>query len=229
MRLNTFALLVGLLFTVSARAQDSYKVEQLEKPAPKTASTAIADALGKTVYQVLDDSGKLLVEIWLRKEIPASTKPAGPKGPIQFPFLAEGEVLGVFEFAEEGHDNRDQPIAKGTYTMRYGLQPVNGDHLGVSANRDYTLLLPAAKDHDLKPPARKVLESGSAEAAGSSHPAVFMLLTPSEDIAKAAPKMVQDMEKNLWSVVVPLKIKAKGESDTVVVPVQIVVVGAVGG
>ena len=56
-----------------------------------------------------------------------------------------------------------------------------------------------------------------------------MLLAPSEAAAKSAPKMVQDMEKKLWSVIVPLNIKAKGESAAVVVPVQIVVVGAVGG
>lgn len=229
MRVNIFAICAGLLLTVSAPGQESYKVEVLDQPAPATVSAAIASVLEKTGYKILDASGKPLVEIWLRKEIPGSTKPAGPKGPIQFPFWAEGEVLGVFEVAEEGHDNRDQPIAKGTYTMRYGLQPVNGDHLGVSANRDYTLLLPAAKDHDLKPPARKVLESESAEAAGSSHPAVFMLLAPPEAAAKAAPTMVHDAEKNLWSVVVPLRTKAKGEPAPVVVPVQIVVVGAVGG
>ena len=52
----------------------------------------------------------------------------------------------MLQFATEGHDYRDQPIAKGVYTMRYGLQPVNGDHLGVSTYRDYSLLLPAAKD-----------------------------------------------------------------------------------
>ena len=62
-----------------------------------------------------------------------------------FPFLADGELIGVLQFASEGHDYRDQSIAKGVYTMRYGLQPVNGDHLGVSTFRDYSLLLPAGE------------------------------------------------------------------------------------
>lgn len=229
MRLNIFALSAGLLFSVSTQAQESYKVERLDKPAPKTVSAAIVGTLEKTEYKILDESGKPFVEIWLRKEIPASTKPAGPKGPIQFPFLAEGEVLGVLEFAEEGHDNRDQPIAKGTYTIRYGLQPVNGDHLGVSPSRDYALLLPAAKDQDLKPLARKALETESAEAAGTSHPAVFYLIAPSRPASKLVPNMIRDMEKGLWSVVVPLRVKAKGEPEAIIVPVQIVVVGAFGG
>ncbi len=224
MRLNLFALCVSLLITATSQAQE-YKVEPLDKPAPASISGAIGETLEKKGYRIVDGSGSPLLEFWLRKEIPASEKPAGPKGPIQFPFLAEGEVLGALEFASEGHDYRDQPIAKGAYTMRYGLQPVNGDHLGVSPFRDYTLLLPADKDQDLKPPARKALQERSAEAAGTSHPAVFLLIAPPADAAKAAPKMVQDMEKNLWSVVVPLNVKPKGESAATVLPVQIVVVG----
>ena len=225
MRLNSLALIVCFLVTGSAKAQDSYKVETIEKAAPASLSPEIRGSLDKKGYKILDASGKPFGEIWLRKEIPASTKPAGPKGPIQYPFLADGEILGALEFLAEGHDYRDQPIAKGTYVMRYGLQPVNGDHLGVSVFRDYTLLLPASKDRELKRPARKALEERSAEAAGTSHPAVFLLVTPSAGDAKAAPKMVQDNEKNLWSVVVPLDLKPQGEAAGVVLPVQIVVAG----
>jgi len=226
MRLNIFALLASLLVTMTADAQDSYQVEKLDKAAPSSVQGEIAGSLEKTGYKILDGSGKPFVEIWLRKEIPASAKPAGPKGPVLFPFLADGEVLGVLEFASEGHDYRDQPISKGTYVMRYGLQPVNGDHLGVSVFRDYTLLLPASKDRELKRPARKALEERSAEAAGTSHPAVFILGSPSGKAAKSVPSMVQDTEKNLWSVVIPLNIKPKGEPAAVVLPVQVVVVGS---
>ena len=64
--------------------------------------------------------------------------------------------------------------------MRYGLQPVNGDHLGVSPFRDYALLLPGAKDKTVAMLPRKQLETQSAESAGSSHPACsFMLAVPS--------------------------------------------------
>ena len=77
----------------------------------------------------------------------------GPKGAVLFPVLAEGELLGALRFPGEGHDYRDQTIAKGVYTLRYGFQPVNGDHLGVSTYRDYALLVPAAKDKALGGPA----------------------------------------------------------------------------
>ena len=165
----------------------------------------------------------------MRKSIPGSEKPAGPKGQILFPFLADGELIGLLEFPSEGHDYRDQPIAKGVYTMRYGLQPVNGDHLGVSIYRDYSLLLPARKDQTPAPPARKQLEAKSAESAGTSHPAVLLLQAGScQEAAKTIfPSMIRDQEKNTWSVAVPLNILVKGQAEPTVQPRKLlVVVGA---
>jgi hypothetical protein len=107
--------------------------------------------------------------------------------------------------------------------MRFGLQPINGDHLGVSTYRDYALLLPASKDQSLTPPARKQLEERSAESAGTSHPAVFLLLEPPPDAAKSAPSVLHDPEKNTWSVVLSLSLQVKGES--IVHPVALVIVG----
>ncbi len=68
--------------------------------------------------------------------------------------------------------------------MRYGLQPVNGDHLGVSTYRDYSLLLPAAKDQKVDIPTRKQLEQQSAESAGTSHPAIMLLQGASAEASK---------------------------------------------
>ena len=131
----------------------------------------------------------------------------------------------MLQFTAEGHDYRDQPIAKGVYTMRYGLQPVNGDHLGVSTYRDYVLLLPAAKDKSVAPPTRKQLEERSAESAGTSHPASFLMLMAPEG-AKPESAVVRDAEKNTWSVVLPLSLQVKGQAEAMLYPVQLVVVGS---
>jgi hypothetical protein len=213
-----------LVFPALARAQDSYKVEALKQGTPEAIAPEIAGVLETQGYRILDGEGKPLAEIWLRKGIPASAKPSGAKGAIQFPFLAESELLGAVRFASEGHDYRDQSIPPGVYTMRYGLQPVNGDHLGVSPFRDYALLLPAAKDRTLKALPRKQLETQSAESAGSSHPAVFFLLSAPSD-ANAAPKMIRDEEKDTWRVVVPLSLSVQGESAPVTLPIAIIVSG----
>jgi hypothetical protein len=223
-------LLFGLLFCTSAAsvlAQDSYKVTVLKEAPPQAAAAAIRELLSDQGLRIQDDKGQTLADIWLRKSIPGSEKPSGPKGQVLFPFLADGELIGLLEFRSEGHDYRDQPIAKGVYTMRYGLQPVNGDHLGVSIYRDYSLLLPAAKDQTPAPPPRKQLEARSAESAGTSHPAVLLLQAGPEEATKAtAPSMVRDQEKNTWSVAVPFNIMVKGQAEPVVQPVLLVVVGA---
>ncbi len=222
-------ILVGLFFCVQAApvlAQEPYKVTALKQAAPAAAATGIRGLLNAEGYRIQDDKGQTLAEIWLRKTIPASEKPSGPKGVLLLPFLADGELVGVLQYVSEGRDYRDQSIAKGLYTMRYGLQPVNGDHLGVSTFRDYLLLLPAAKDTKSDLPSRKQLEQQSAESAGTSHPAVLLLQGASTDSSKAIPTMVRDAEKNTWSVAIPLKLQVKGESEAVVQPVLLVVVGA---
>jgi hypothetical protein len=223
MRLPSLGLLVCLAIPSVSPAQDAYKVEVVEQAPPKSYSSEVTSVLEGRAYRVLDDRGEPFVEIWLRKSIPASSKPGAPKGTIQFPFLADGELLGVAQLAEEGHDFRDQPIEKGSYTIRYGLQPVNGDHLGVSPFRDYSLLLPAAVDKTPKAPSRKELEARSAESAGTSHPAIFFMLTAPR--GKSAPAILHDEEKNRWSVLLPLSVQVSGESEAVTVPVQIIIEG----
>ena len=132
----------------------------------------------------------------------------------------------MIQLENESHDYRDQAIPKGTYTLRYGLQPVNGDHLGVSPFRDYSLLLPGSKDQALAILPRKELETQSAESAGSSHPGIlFMLAVPSTG-SQATPSMIHDAEKNTWRVVVPLTLSVKGDPMPVSYPVSIIVVGA---
>jgi hypothetical protein len=226
MRVFVFAaLFAGAGATSAAYTEDSFKAEALKQPPPPAVAAGIKAVLADQGIRILSQDGKTFADIWLRKAIPGSEKPGTPKGAVQFPFLANGELLGVCEFAVEGHDYRDQSIAKGLYTMRYGLQPVNGDHLGVSTYRDYALLLPAAKDDSVAPPAHKQLEERSAESAGTSHPACFMLLTAPAGAAKTAPSMVQDTEQNTWSVVLSLGLQVKGQNAPSIYPVSLVVVG----
>jgi hypothetical protein len=206
-------------------AQESLKVQGVKQDAPSSLGPEILRVLDRQAYRIQDEQGGDFARIWLRQATPGSEKPGGPKGAIQFPFLADGELLGVVEFAKEGHDYRDQPISKGVYTMRYGLQPVNGDHLGVSTYRDYILLLPATKDKSLAVPNRKQLEERSAEAAGTSHPAAFLLLMAPPG-AKSDPAMHHDSEKQTWGVILPLRLQVKGQIEALVQPVQLVVVGA---
>jgi hypothetical protein len=212
-----------LLIASPALAQDTYKAEAMKGAPPDAVPEAVRKELAEEGLRIVDGEGKPFAEVWLRKSIPASAKPSGPKGTVQFPFLGEGELLGVVRYTAEGHDYRDQTIAPGVYTLRYGLQPVNGDHLGVSPFRDYGLLLPASKDTEVKPLARKKLETQSAEAAGSSHPAVLLLMAAPSG-TKAEPAVVRDEEKNTSSAVLALPLAVSG-ADRETLPVRLVIAG----
>jgi hypothetical protein len=227
MRQNRMVMMLVMvaLAPTGVRARE-YKVETLKEGPPAVLSAAIKGAMSEQGYRVVDGEGNTYAEFWLRKAIPASGKPSGPREAVLYPDLAEGELLGAWRFPGEGHDYRDQTIAQGAYTLRYGLQPVNGDHLGVSPFRDYALLLPAAKDMALAPLAQKELETVSAEAAGTSHPAVLMLIAPPESASTTEPTIVHDQEKELWGAVIPLSLDVKGASSPITLPVQLIVVGA---
>ncbi|MEO6809127.1 MAG: hypothetical protein ABI353_08430 [Isosphaeraceae bacterium] len=222
MRLHSLALIAAILVPMSVSAQSGpFTVSPLKEAPPQELAGPVKETLALDGYRIKDGQGKPFLDFWLRKGIPASAKPAGPKGAILFPILVEGELLGAARYAAEGFDYRDQAIEPGVFTLRYGLQPVNGDHLGVSETRDYALLLPAARDTSPDVPTRKKLESQSAEAAGSNHPAVLYLLASKE----AGPSVTQDDSKMRWTLVLPLALTVKGDSTAATLPVQFVIVG----
>lgn len=212
----------------AARAQESYKIEALKEAPPEILAVPVREAVLAEGYRVLDGQGKPYADLWLRKALPASGVPEGPKGAILFPFLTDGELLGVLRYHGEGYDNRDQAIAKGVYTLRYGLQPVNGDHLGVSTYRDYTLLLPAAKDREVAVVPRKALEERSSESAGTSHPAV-LLLTAASPGAPAPPSMIRDEARNTWAAALPMIPTVNGKPVATPMTLRILLVGVLGG
>jgi hypothetical protein len=223
MRLQSLALVAAILVPMTVSAQTGpFTVSPLKEAPPQELAGPVKETLAQEGYQIKDGQGKPFLDLWLRDGIPASAKPAGPKGAILFPILVEGELLGAARYAAEGFDYRDQAIEPGVFTVRYGLQPVNGDHLGVSETRDYALLLPAARDTTPDVLTRKKLEAQSAEAAGSNHPAVLYLLASKD----AGPSVIQDEPKMRWSLALPLKLTVKGDSGSATLPVQLVIVGA---
>ena len=218
-----FALLLHGILATGLQAQDAaFRVEPIDQ-LPAELPQAIRD-MNPNGFRVFAEDSKPVAEFWVLKELSAKAKPAGPDGAVQFPFLNEGELLGVVRFLQEVHDHREQSILPGFYTIRFGLHPINGDHLGVSPFRDYGLLLPAEKDDKPAPPDRKALESLSAEASGTNHPAVMLL-----QIVKGGAKvgsLVRNEEKNFWGVVVGLNLKVAGQAEPVLYPMEVVFSGA---
>ena len=97
---------------------------------------------------------------------------------VRFDNVPEGAFLGVVEFPEKGSDFREQAVPAGVYTMRFGLHPEDGNHMGVAPSRDFALLCPVEKDLEIaKNYDFDAIVELSAEV-GNPHPTVARLELP---------------------------------------------------
>ena len=140
--------------------------------------------LEKTGYRVLLPNGSAACEIWFRKSLPIADKPIAEGAAYRF---AESELIGVVRFAKVTADFRGQQIKAGSYTMRYELSPNDGNHLGVSVNRDFVLVLPLDVDKD--PQATYNLDqlvALSSQASRTQHAAPMALVSPGGSLSAIA-------------------------------------------
>ncbi len=216
---------VVVLLTVSwvgaaaphARAEDG--AQPLKEAPPKELSADVVKALAESGHQVTAD-GKVVCDIWLAKEWTAKPK-FTPTLSMLYP-IEPGELIGAIRYPKRANDYRNQQIRPGVYTLRFGLQPEDGSHVGTSETRDFVMLLPAAKDAK---PARladaKAMFKQSAEVSRSTHPAILALVAAPADGKSPAVRHLEDRE--LWTV--RLAGKAKAGERVSDLPIEIVVVG----
>ena len=112
-------------------------------PEDKITETIRSTIMSKGV-RVNGPDGKSVAEFWGRST-PFSGEPVVEFG-VRFETIPEGAFLGIARFPEKGSDFRQQTVPPGLYTMRYGLHPEDGNHMGVAASRDFALLTPIAED-----------------------------------------------------------------------------------
>jgi len=217
---GSWLLFVSLFVSSRVLAVDQ-KVEELKQPPPGL-SADLAAAVNATGYRLISD-GKTICDVWLVKEIPLKPKFRSSLR-IKYP-LQPGQLVGVIHFAEgtKPTDFRGQSIKPGTYTLRYGLQPDDGNHLGTSEIRDFLVGSPPTADTNpkrIEDP--KDLFKLSTQASGSTHPAIFLLIPP-PDKPFDVPSATHDDERNL--LIFHANLSGKDGDKSVVVPISIVTVG----
>jgi hypothetical protein len=162
-----------ILFAVAGFAQKIEKLPTLDEASVPAAVKGVLDTAGT---RVLLNDGTPLAEIWLRKSMPKS---ASANSDVLYPQIALTQMVGVAHFPNGAKDFRGHPVKAGWYTMRYEVQPNDGDHLGTAPNPDFLLLLSPSDDPD--PNAKmdfKQLATASARSTGTRHPAVFEMMGP---------------------------------------------------
>lgn len=174
MRIHKLAL---ILLVLSLECAAQVKLDKAGALSDTAAPASVRSVLDPGGWRVLRGDGSPLCDIWLRNSLPASPGPAAKD--VLYPELTPSMMVGVISFPKGAKDYRGQPIKPGIYTLRYELLPEDGNHLGVAANRDFLLLIPATTDPDPKASYDfQQMVKLSAQAAGSNHPATFAMLPP---------------------------------------------------
>lgn len=213
-RLLGLVLAIQFCVALSAFSQGSYKAEtigaaQADVPGP------LQSALDTQGVRVTDAKGTIICEVWLRKTLPASANP-NTSSDVLFGALPEGAFLGVLHFPNPTPDFRSQTIKAGFYTLRYGLIPQDGNHMGVNPYRDAFVLAPVSADSDPdKTLSFDDLVKLSRQASGTPHPGFLVGAQVNGD---SFPSVAKDDSGNF-----DLQIKGHGKSGDL--PLAFTVVG----
>jgi hypothetical protein len=118
--------------------------------------------------------GNKTLDFWWVKSMPLLPG----TGERSWAAVEEGTLVGAVKLSASYADIRGKTIQAGLYTLRYGIQPQNGDHLGVSPYRDFLLLSPAAADTKIAAPGHDGVVALARQTPGMSHPPSWSLDPP---------------------------------------------------
>lgn len=155
--------------TITAFAQ--LKGATADRAAPEEVASPLRTKLAARVTTV--SAGGATLDFWF-----VSALPVDGTGPPEWSRVAEGALVGAVRVSGTFKEIRGKTVKPGVYTLRFGLQPQNGDHLGASPNREYLLLSPAAVDRDPGPLGFDGTVAISKQTIGTSHPAALSLDPP---------------------------------------------------
>ena len=197
-------ILASQLMLAGMAFGQTYKVENSGAPPAPDLSKPLQDALESQGTRVVNAQGGTLLEVWLPKTVPTSSSASASSDSL-YGSLNEGVFLGVLHFPAQGADFRGQAIKPGFYTLRYGLIPQDGNHMGVNPTRDVLVLCPVAADNDLGTVLKfDDLVKLGRQASGTAHPGVLVGAPVNGD---SFPAVVKD-DQGHWD----LQVKIHGTS-----------------
>lgn len=180
----------GFLSTAQARSSAaSLTAARHSEAVPSDLHASVAAPLKPGGVRAIADG--VTLDFWWSGAVPGSGWSAVP----------EGTLVGAVRISGAFRDIRGSMVKPGTYTLRYALQPDNGDHLGASPHRQFLLISPAADDRDAGPLGHEGTIEISKGAVGGSHPAIWSIDPPS---AEGAPLTIHTTDLGHEAVIVEL-------------------------
>ena len=214
------AIFFSFLLTGATASAADHRSEAIDSAPPKDElAPALQDKFAERGAKVIRGTSRTVCEFWPTKEW-AVQDGFQAKEDRLYPF-SPGQLIGLLHFPRRGKDFRDQTISSGWYTLRFGLQPTDGNHEGTSPTRDFLLMVPTESDTTNAPTNIEKLVEASAEAAGSAHPAM-LCLQPAVKTAKNG-SVRHDEDRDWWILQVTSQARVKGKSNEL--PLSIIVVG----
>ncbi len=196
-------LVVVLLLSAPAAAQTlSVKPQADPVPAGLAAPVAALVAPGGQTVTI----GTNTLEFWWVKSLPLA---AGTNGAPDWTQVPAGALVGVVKASDSFADIRGHSFGAGLYTLRYAVQPADGNHLGVSPYRDFLLVGPAADDTAAAPLGQDGVIKLSTKASGLAHPAVLSIDPPTTTQAVGS-VMASEPDMGLQSVIFEVPVSRAG-------------------
>jgi hypothetical protein len=216
---HTIVVLVSLVTgalsspALLSAADEPAKLSVADAKPPEEVAEPIRAALDAKVLR-LANGDKPFFEFWFRKELPLVEKPAD--GTLGLTTMQEGTVLGVVRVGEDQYDFRNEEIPKGVYIVRLGVQPEDGNHLGVAPTRTFALLIPAKQDTKLDAIGHKDLMKAAATINAAKHPS-NLNLRPVEKADGEFPRLEERNDGEHKAVLIKLtaRVGAAGEKTTI--------------
>src|SRR3989475_11860580 len=176
------SLLLGTLLMflqVNAFTAADLAVKVADKEPPKELDTSIRAKLQTKAVQLLDGE-KPVYEFWFSAEVPLQSQPASAGKAMDA--LKQATLLRAVAVSRDQRDYRDDELRAGVYTMRFALQPQDGNHLGTSEFNYFAVLTPAKIDNKLEGIFDyKALVKASSEETSTDHPVILSLRPASSD------------------------------------------------
>jgi hypothetical protein len=215
-------LAAWLVLACAAPAAPVYSIKTVADQAPpKELAEPIRKLLDNRCVQLLDGKGETVLELWFRKEVPVKATKAQVDNGLTYREVPSSTVMGALRVLKRTNDYKKQKVPPGVYTLRLGIQPADGDHMGTAPYNEFCLACPAADDKKPDLLAVKALRELSAKTT-DNHPAVFVLFPGGKD-AGAEPKLVA---KEAPHRVLFLRLKVKAGELKAVLPFGINLVGS---
>jgi hypothetical protein len=174
-RLRVIAIVGYVVWAVCLRATtlQSPTVTTATVSLPPELAAPVAAALATDVVTVT--TGTVKLEFWWVKSLPLRV---GGSAAPSWADVADGSLVGALRLGANWTDIRGYTIRPGVYTLRFALQPQNGDHMGISPHREFLLPAPAADDVALDPVGFEGAVALARKSSRRAHPASISIDPP---------------------------------------------------